>query len=120
MLDIIIFTVDKFGPDLTLRSYLSMLYAHGKFINVGLPDADSPFPTLHAFDLSRNGCLIGGSHIGSKEDCVEMLKLAAEKGVRPWVEELPMSKASIAIEGVLLGKPRYRYVLKQDLVEYAS
>ena len=119
MLDIIIFTIDKFGPGFSLAPYLSMLYVYGKFINVGLPDADSPLPQMHAFEFVRNGCQIGGSHIGSKNDCMEMLKLAAEKNIKPWVEELPMSQATAAIDGVLSGKVRYRYVLKQDLVEYS-
>lgn len=46
----------------------------------------------------------------------EMLKLAAEKGIHPIIDEvLPMSQAAKAIENVKNNKVRYRYVLKQDL-----
>ena len=61
---------------------------------------DQPLPTLHAFDLVPNGCYIGGSAVGSKMDCMEMLKLAAEKGIKPWIEELPMKDVRRALEGV--------------------
>lgn len=59
-----------------------MLDVHGKFITVGLPEL--PLPQLKAFDFIPNGCFIGGSHIGSKKECLAMLNLAAEKGIKPW------------------------------------
>ncbi|KAH8114175.1 GroES-like protein [Phellopilus nigrolimitatus] len=97
-----------------MNEYLSMLNVHGKFICVALPD--KPFPPLTGFTLLNNGCYIGGSHIGSKAEAIAMLKLAAEKNIKPWIEEIPMKDCHKAIEGVLNGKPRYRYVLTQDLV----
>ncbi|CCM04509.1 uncharacterized protein FIBRA_06690 [Fibroporia radiculosa] len=114
-LDILISTIDVFRPDRPLKVYLSMLGVHGKFINVGLPDHNNPLPPMHAFDLQPNGAFIGGSHIGSKTECLEMLRVAAERGVKPWIEELPMSQAKVAIEAVRSGKVRYRYVLTQDI-----
>lgn len=45
-----------------------------------------------------------------------MLKLAAEKGIKPIIDEiLPMSQAAKAIEAVKVNKVRYRFVLKNDL-----
>lgn len=45
-----------------------------------------------------------------------MLKLAAEKGIHPIIDEvLPMKDAAKAVENVKNNKVRYRYVLKQDL-----
>lgn len=114
--DILISTVDQFPAGVSIRQFLSMLYVHGKFISVGLPDVDQPLPAIHPFDVLANGSLVGGSHIGSKEDVLEMLALAAEKGVRPWIEELPMREAGKALENVKAGKVRYRYVLEQDIV----
>lgn len=103
-------------PQLPIKEFLSMLYVHGKLIIVGIPDMDQHLPTLHAFDLVPNGCFIGGSAVGSKEDCMEMLKLAAEKNIKPWIEELPMKEAKKALEGLGNNSVRYRYVLSQDLV----
>lgn len=44
-----------------------------------------------------------------------MLQGAADNGIKTWIEELPMSQASKAVQGVKDNKVRYRYVLKQDL-----
>lgn len=102
-------------PQLPLKEFLSMLYVHGRLVNVGIPDMDKPLPTLHAFDLVPNGCYIGGSAVGSKKDCMAMLKLAAEKGVKPWIKEMPMKDAAKALEAVAKNTVRYRFVLTQDL-----
>ena len=79
----------------------------------GLPDA--PLPPLSAFAFLNNGCRFGGSHIGSKRECLQMLALAAERGIAPRIELMPMRECKRAVEGVRAGRPRYRYVLEQDL-----
>jgi alcohol dehydrogenase (NADP+) len=50
-------------------------------------------------------------------DCSNaMLKLAAEKGVRPIIDKVyPMSQAGEAVEKVKNNDVRYRFVLKNDL-----
>ncbi|EMD37733.1 hypothetical protein CERSUDRAFT_105645 [Gelatoporia subvermispora B] len=114
-LDLIISTIDVFEKNMPLSSYLSMLYVHGKFITCGIPDASNHLPPLHSFDLGGNGCLVGGSHVGSKKEILEMLELARSKGIRPWIEELPMKDVAKALEGVKDNKVHYRYVLTQDI-----
>ncbi|RPD54028.1 GroES-like protein [Lentinus tigrinus ALCF2SS1-6] len=114
-LDIIVSTRDSFGDKMPLGDFLSMLYVHGRFITVGLPDADDTLPPVHPFDFAPNGCLLGGSKIGSKEDCLEMLELARSKGIKPWIEEMPMCDVGKALQNVKDNKVRYRYVLTQDL-----
>ncbi|KAI0091857.1 GroES-like protein [Irpex rosettiformis] len=113
-LDLLISTMDA-TPQLPIKDFLTMLYVHGKLINVGLPDTNQPLPTLHAFDLVPNGALIGGSSVGSKKEAIEMLRVAAEKGVKPWIEELPMKDVRKALQSLGNNKVRYRYVLTQDL-----
>ena len=49
-----------------------------------------------------------------------MLQFVAEKGIEPWVEELPMSHVNEAIEGVAKNQVRYRYVLTQDIYSLES
>ena len=93
-----------------------MLYVHGKFVTVGLPDTDDTLPRVHAFKFVENGCLMGGSKIGSKKECMEMLELARAKKIKPWIEEMPMRMVGTALQNVKDNKVRYRYVLKQDLV----
>ncbi|TFK82821.1 GroES-like protein [Polyporus arcularius HHB13444] len=113
--DILLSTRDVMGDKMPLGDFLSMLYVHGRFITVGLPDSDDPLPSLHAFDFTSNGCLVGGGHIGSKQECLEMLELARSKGIKPWVEEMPMHDVGKALQNVHDNKVRYRYVLTQDL-----
>lgn len=92
----------------TLRMHI------GTFITVGLPEKN--FEALSPFTFNSNGAKLRGSHVGSKVEALRMLQLAADKGLKPWVELLPMKEASKAVQGVREGKARYRYVLTQDLV----
>ncbi|KAH9915088.1 GroES-like protein [Fomitopsis serialis] len=115
-LDMIISTTNVFRPGISFSTYTSMLTVNGKFVNVGLPNSDQAMPPLQAFDMLTSGAFIGGSYVGSKTDCYEMLKVAVEKGVKPWIQELPMRDYKIALEAVHNGDVRYRYVLTQDIV----
>jgi alcohol dehydrogenase (NADP+) len=54
---------------------------------------------------------IAGSLIGSPKEIREMLQLAAEQKVKPWINKRPMSEANQAVVDFEEGKPRYRYVL---------
>ncbi|KAI5118606.1 hypothetical protein M0805_004181 [Coniferiporia weirii] len=112
-LDLIVSPADVTGK-FPLDKYLSTLSLHSKFIAVGLPGG--PLPPVSVFNFAVSGCFFSGSHIGSKKEAIEMLDLAAKKGIKPWIEELPMKDVKIAIEGLKDNKARYRYVLKQDIV----
>lgn len=97
-----------------LSDLLSILKIDGKITSVGLPD--EAWEGLQPQAFASNASCVGGSHIGSKRECIAMLKLAAEKNIRPILDEvLPMSQAAKAIEAVKNNKVRYRFVLKQDL-----
>ena len=130
--DLILSTRDVSGDDFPISDFLGLLNIHCKFVTVGLPD--DPFPNMTGFAFAGSGCFFGGSHIGSKKEAIEMLNLCAEKGkfsfppdltwsttetfdigIRTWIQELPMSKAAEAVQGVKDNTVRYRYVLKQDI-----
>jgi alcohol dehydrogenase (NADP+) len=57
---------------------------------------------------------VGGSAIGSPEEIREMLQLAAERKIKPWVETRPMKDANQAVQDLEAGKARYRYVLVNE------
>lgn len=111
-LDLIVSTRDV-AEGMPLQQYLSMLWVHGRFVTVGLPD--KPLPQLTAFDLNPNGCFLGSSHIGSKKEAIEMLQLASDKGIKPWIEELPMKDVKQAVERLKRNDVRYRFILTQDI-----
>ncbi|KAJ1308057.1 hypothetical protein OPQ81_002124 [Rhizoctonia solani] len=110
-LNLIISTVDV-TEGYPLKDFLSLLFVNGTFVNVGIPD--KPLPQIGPFDIVSNGTHLAGSLIGSKKEAIQMLELAAEKGIEPWVELMPMSKVKEAVEGMKAGKAKYRYILVQD------
>jgi alcohol dehydrogenase (NADP+) len=52
--------------------------------------------------------------IGPPGDIREMLQLAADKQIKPWVQTRPMSDANQAVIDMENGKARYRYVLVNE------
>jgi len=65
---------------------------------------------VNAFTLIANGIKVGGSAIGAPREIEEMLQLAADKKIKPWVQERPMEDANKVVVDFEDGKPRYRYV----------
>lgn len=74
------------------------------------PDAGE-LPNINAFTLINGGFKVSGSAIGSPKEIEDMLHLAVELGIKPWVELRPLEDANQAIVDMEEGKARYRYVL---------
>lgn len=109
-LHLIISTVSS--PNMPLSGYLRLLKTHGQFIQVGAPE--DKLPAIAAFALIAKGCKIGGSQIGSPKEIEDMLEFAAEKEVKPWVQQRSMKKANESVVDMEDGKARYRYVLVNE------
>lgn len=94
-----------------LDKYLTCLKVDGRFVSVGLPPVKDSFE-VNPFSFLSNGGSFGSSLLGSKAEALDMLKLAAEKGVRPMVEEIPISEANceVALTRCNNGDVRYRFV----------
>lgn len=106
-LDLIVCTVS--AHSMPLRDYLGLLDTRGRFLQVGLPEGN--LPEISASDLIPGGKFLGGSIIGSRKTIEEMLHLAAEKQIKPWVQEVSMKDANQATLDFEAGKPKYRFVL---------
>ena len=93
-----------------LQKYFSLLDIHGRWINVGLPDDAMPIPQGSIFP---NGALVGASHLGSRKEVLGMLQLAADKGIKSWVEEVKLSADNLAeaLQKLHKNDVRYRYTL---------
>ncbi|KIV93902.1 hypothetical protein PV10_05078 [Exophiala mesophila] len=104
--DIIISTVSS--PKMPFADYLGMLRLEGILVQIGLPEGELPF---RASSLTGARRRVAGSFIGSPREIREMLQLAVDKDIKPWVETRPMSEANQAIVDFEAGKPRFRYVL---------
>ena len=71
-------------------------------------------PEVNAFTLIGSGIKVGGSGIGSPAQIEEMLQFAADKNIKPLVEERSMQRANETVVDLAAGKPRYRYVLVNE------
>jgi alcohol dehydrogenase (NADP+) len=108
--DIIINTASSNAVDLMALFKVTAVY--GAIVQCGMPEDAWSVRSQH---MAGNGVAMQGSHIGSKEDVKNMLKLAADKNVKPWIEVLDMKDCSQAIQRVADNDIRYRFVLKQDI-----
>jgi D-arabinose 1-dehydrogenase-like Zn-dependent alcohol dehydrogenase len=88
--------------------YIGLLRLDGTLVQVGLPEGDLPFRPGSLTGARRK---IAGSNIGSPAEIREMLQLAADQKIKPWVEKRPMAEANQAIVDAEAGKARFRYVL---------
>ncbi|KAK7679511.1 hypothetical protein QCA50_017412 [Cerrena zonata] len=77
-----------------LNDYLSVLKVDGRFVSVGLPPVKDTFEVT-PFSFLKNAGSFGSSLLGSKAEALEMLQLAADKGIKPWVEEIPISEKAV-------------------------
>ena len=110
--DLLLNTANSFeGFD--LNNYISMLDVHGKWISVGLPAGSI---SIRNQDFQSNGCFIGTTHLGSRKEMLEMLDLAADKGIHSWVEEIPLSKEGLQKAMDKLGDSSVRY--RSCMVDY--
>lgn len=111
-LDLIICTISS--AQMPLNDYLGLLKVHGTFVQVGAPDGGE-LPPVNAFTLLGNGVQIAGSGIGSvSTEIPEMLRLAADKKIKPWVQPRGLKEANQVVVDLEEGKARYRYVLVNE------
>ncbi|KJK74986.1 hypothetical protein H634G_09621 [Metarhizium anisopliae BRIP 53293] len=94
-----------------MAAYLSILKPGADFHMVGLPDKALPEMTAGLF--AAGAPKLTGSHLGNHQEMDALLKLAAEKGVKPWVELMPISEKNCgeAFQGQKDNKFRYRCTL---------
>ncbi|QIW98455.1 hypothetical protein AMS68_003973 [Peltaster fructicola] len=109
-LDLIVSTVSS--PKMPLMDYLGLLRTKGTFIQVGAPE--DLLPQMNAFAFIGKGVKFGGSMIGPPAQIEEMLKLSAEKKIKPWINKYSMKDANKAIVDMEAGKARYRITLVNE------
>ncbi|KAK9322259.1 chaperonin 10-like protein [Lipomyces orientalis] len=99
------------SKNFNLDDYLSLLDVNGKFINVGLPEGDGF--QIHPFKMMGNAAVFGFSHIASRKEILYMLDLAAEKGLQPWVETVPVGEegCGTALKRCHDNDVKYRFTL---------
>lgn len=86
--DFILSTIDA-AKGFTTQEFCSTLRIGGTLHTVGLPD--EPIDNIKAQLFATNMCRLSGSHIGSKKEARQMLKLVVDKKVKTWAMPLPIS-----------------------------
>ncbi|KAJ5289308.1 uncharacterized protein N7443_009561 [Penicillium atrosanguineum] len=109
-LDLIISTVSS--SKMPIVQYSQLLKFRGTLVQLGAPEDGAL--EIPAFALIVKGIKLGGSLIGSPDEIREMLQLAADKKVHPWIEVRPMKEANKAIQDMDAGFARFRYVLVNE------
>lgn len=110
-LDLIIITASS--SQLPLDELLSCLNIEKNCVFVGMPEEGLSNVTSQT--LSGNAVRLTSSHLGNNAELRQMLQLAADKDVKPWVNVLQMKDAAKAIKAVEDNSVRYRSVLIQDI-----
>ncbi|CDH55499.1 mannitol [Lichtheimia corymbifera JMRC:FSU:9682] len=98
------------GKSTDWNQLITLIKNHGKLILMDVPEQPlSISPTL----LVYSHISIVGTFVGSNDDLKEMLALASEKGVRPWIQRVgnSLDEVNRGIQTVLDGKARYRVVI---------
>jgi alcohol dehydrogenase (NADP+) len=108
-LDLIVCTVSS--TKMPMNEYVGLLATNGSFVQVGLPEDGALNAPVGAL---KRRLKMESSLVGSPDEIREMFALAAEKGIKPWIEEVPMKEANKAIVDMHEGKARYRYVLVNE------
>lgn len=106
------FILSTVNVPLAWDAYVNMLRPGGKFVTVGV----APLIKTAVFPLIAGERSIGGSPLGSPHTTKRMLEFCARHQIAPMTEEFPMSAANEALDKLENGSPRYRIVLKQDLI----
>ncbi|SCU79008.1 LADA_0A09164g1_1 [Lachancea dasiensis] len=109
-LDLLVMTASSFSES-DIDQTLSLLVAGGRAIFITNPPAQEKL-TLTPPTMLSNEYHIGGSAIGSPHDIEYMLKLAAEKQIKPWVQTVDINEESVSDvwKKMVKGDVRYRYV----------
>ncbi|XP_047335009.1 8-hydroxygeraniol dehydrogenase-like [Impatiens glandulifera] len=100
--------IDTVSAPHGLHPLLSLLKSQGKLVLVGAPEKPLEFP---AFSLLGGRKVIAGSCIGGMKETQEMIDFAAEHGVTADVEIIPIDYVNTAMERLVKGDVRYRFVI---------
>ncbi|KAI8884767.1 GroES-like protein [Backusella circina FSU 941] len=104
------------GRDFTWEAFIPTLKPNGVFINVNAPEW--VFPEYKQMLFLFGQYTIAASLAASPEDTEEMLEIVAEKNIKAWYKTYDMKDVNKALDDFRAGKPRFRYVLKNQTIGF--
>ncbi|XP_056176464.1 probable mannitol dehydrogenase [Syzygium oleosum] len=87
---------------------IDLLKTHGKLVMVGAPE--KPLELL-AMPLLMGRKIVGGSLVGGVKETQEMINFATKHNIIADIELIPMDYVNTAIERLLKGDVKYRFVI---------
>ncbi|KAJ0970486.1 hypothetical protein J5N97_023363 [Dioscorea zingiberensis] len=100
--------IDTVSAHHSLMPLIDLLKKHGKLVMVGGPD--KPLE-LQIFPLLTGRKQVVGSCTGGMKETQEMIDFAAKNGITADIEVIPMSYVNTAMERLLKGDVKYRFVI---------
>lgn len=100
------------NTSIDVNKLATLLSVGSSIVSVGVGAITENF-TISPVVFIMGGCGFFGSAIGSKQDALDLLKLAAEKNINPWVETIPINKENVhsALTRMDKGDVKYRFTL---------
>ncbi|KAK6463733.1 alcohol dehydrogenase, class V [Scheffersomyces coipomensis] len=100
------------GKDANIGPFLQVLKLDGKFVTVSSPPLTESL-SIMPYLLLMNQSTIRGSGVGSIKEAKELLQLYADKGLKPWIEKVPISEEGVhqVVTRCHKSDVRYRFVL---------
>ncbi len=91
--------------------YLNMLHQDGEFVVLGIPPLDKT-PTVNMGVVARMGRKrIYGSQMGGMKEMQDMTDYSVANGIYPDVEIISPDQLDKAVQNVVDGKVKFRYVI---------
>ncbi|KAH7662671.1 cinnamyl-alcohol dehydrogenase protein [Dioscorea alata] len=100
--------IDTVSATHALMPLIDLLKKHGKLVMVGAPE--KPLE-IEMFPFLMGRKQVVGSCTGGIKETQEMLDFAAEHGITADIEVIPMSYVNTAMERLLKGDIKYRFVI---------
>ncbi|GMM57376.1 hypothetical protein DAKH74_039920 [Maudiozyma humilis] len=96
--------------DIDFNALPTVMKVNGKIVSIAAPDASEKL-TLSPIGLM--GVSISNSAIGSMKEVDQLLKLASEKNIKPWIETVPMSEEGLGEVFARMdkGDVKYRFTM---------
>lgn len=97
---------------INIDEYMEILKARGAIHSICGPPAGEKL-TIDTFRFLFSGVTLSTSLTGTHEEINTMLKLVADKDVKPWIERIPMSEEGVseALQRAKNNDVRFRFVL---------
>nr|QSL78020.1 Alcohol dehydrogenase like cytoplasmic [Nigella sativa] len=102
--------IDTVAAPHPLYPLLCLLKNDGKLVIVGLGGAEKPVE-LPLFPLLMGRKLVGGSGIGGMKETQEMMDFAGKHNITADIEVIPMDYINTAMERLVKGDVKYRFVI---------